>query len=215
MENYNPNITNMESATIEDEGGITMRDLLSIVVNHWKWFVLSLGVLLMMGALYTLRITPSYSRPASLLSKEDRNGTRQAMDIATTFSEMGMGMGRVNVNNEILSFQSPDLMLEVVRNLKLDVSYSSKGMFHDYPLYGSTLPISVQFLSLGFNEGAALTVSPVDSNHVTLSRFALGKTKDESTVVTAAYGETVSTPAGNVVVTRNFTPDKLTLPIRM
>ena len=211
MENYNPNITNTESATIEDEGGITMRDLLSIVVNHWKWFVLSLGVLLMLGTLYVLRITPSYSRQASVLIKEDRNGTRQAMDIASTFSEMGMGMGRVNVNNEILSFQSPDLMLEVVRNLKLDVSYRSKGMFHDYPLYGSSLPVTVSFLSLGFNEGAALTVSPADSNHVILSHFVLGGAKDDSKVIKTAYGETVSTPAGNVIVTRNFTPDILDL----
>ena len=200
MENYNQNISGSESVQ-EDAGGVSLRELWFTVINHWKWFVLSLCVFLFVGVIYYLRITPTYSRSAQVLIKEDNRKSNSIMDVSTSFSDLGFGMGRVNVDNEMYSFQSPDLLLEVVRNLKLDVSYRTEGFFHDRPLYGSSLPIEVEFLTVGYNEPADLKVTPADSAHVTLSNFTLGKDiKDDKTLIKAAYGDTVATPSGNVVV---------------
>ena len=212
MENYNQNLAAVESASSDEMNGITLREIWFMVIDRWKWFVLSMAVCLFAGTFYVLKITPSYVRSAKVLIKEDnRRAGTSIMDVSTSFSDMSFGMGRVNVNNEIISFQSPDLMLQVVRNLNLDVNYRSKGFFHDKPLYGNSLPINVSFLSLGNNDRAALKVSPADSAHVLLTNFVCGELEDESTVVRAAYGDTVVTPAGSVVVRKSLTTDNLEL----
>ena len=214
MENLNNNINTVNNASNEEANALSLRDIWSIIINNWKWFVLSLAVFLVGGTYYILRITPSYSRGASVLIKEDPKGSSYGMDISTAFSNMGIGNGTVNVNNEIINFKSPDLMLQVVRNLNMDVNYFRKGRFHDYPLYGSTQPVAVKFLSMGFGGSGGLWVAPADSGHVVLSKFYLGREKFEDVEITAAYGDTVATPAGKVVVSATGACE-LTEPVRV
>lgn len=212
-DNYsNSNIVYTESQI--ENNGLSLRDIMVIVLDHWKWFVLSSIVCLLAGILYVLHYTPVYSRSASILIKEDIKNT-SALDVTSSFSDLGFGVSRVNVNNELVNFQSPDLMMSVVRNLDLDVNYSSKGTFHNIPRYGTNLPIKVRFLSVEFNEPASLTVSPADSLHVILSHFVRNKEKDEETSVLVAYGDTADTPAGRILVERASTlgQQKLTEPI--
>jgi capsular exopolysaccharide synthesis family protein len=205
MDNNYPNsLNNIQTDTLGDNSGLTLRDILVIVLDHWKWFVLSAVVCLLAGILYVLHYTPVYSRSASILIKEDMKSS-SALDVTSSFSDLGFGVSRVNVNNELVNFQSPDLMMSVVRNLDLDVSYSSKGTFHSIPRYGNNLPIKVRFLSVEFNEPASLTVTPSDSSHVILSHFTKDKLKDEETTLIVAYGDTTDTPAGRIVVERAFT----------
>ena len=203
MENSYPYPINTQTDSMPENDGITIRDILAMVLDHWKWFVLSVVVCLLAGILHVLHYTPLYSRSASVLIKEDMKSS-SALDVTSSFSDMGFGVSRVNVNNELVNFKSPDLMLSVVRNLDLDVSYSTKGTFHNVPRYGSTLPVKVRFLSVEFNEPASLTVSPADSSHVILSHFVRGNVKDETTSVRVAYGDTTDTPAGRVMVERAF-----------
>ena len=212
MENYTQNTINQETSAPQDDfGGISLRDIWFLVINNWKWFVLSATLFLLAGTFYFLRITPTYVHSAKVLIKEDGKKSSPIKDVSSSFSDMGIGLGRVNVSNEIINFQSPDLMLEVVRNLDLDVNYSAKGRFHDYPLYGSNLPISVKFLSLGFNEGASLKVHPSDADHVFMDNFVYAGVKDKETVIRAAYGDTVVTPVGSVIVSKAVTAGRLTL----
>lgn len=201
MENNYPNSNIIQTDSQTENGGLTLRDILAIVLDHWKWFVLSSIVCLLAGILYVLHYTPVYSRSASILIKEDMKNT-SVLDVTSSFSDLGFGVSRVNVNNELVNFQSPDLMMSVVRNLDLDVNYSSKGTFHSIPRYGSSLPIKVSFLSVEFNEPASLTVSPADSLHVILSHFIRNNVKDEETKVLVAYGDTADTPAGRILVER-------------
>ena len=204
MDSNYSNSLNTQTDTLEGDNGLTLRDIVAIVLNHWKWFVLSALICLLAGTLYVLHYTPVYSRSASILIKEDMKSS-SALDVTSSFSDLGFGVSRVNVNNELVNFQSPDLMMSVVRNLDLDVSYSSKGTFHNIPRYGNSLPIKVRFLSVEFNESASLTVSPADSMHVILSHFVRGKEKYHETVLMVAYGDTVDTPAGRILVERAFT----------
>ena len=45
-----------------------------------------------------------------------------------------------NVNNELITFQSPSLMTEVVKRLRLDMNYFVPEKFHRQVAYGLTLP---------------------------------------------------------------------------
>lgn len=201
MDNSYPNSINIQTESLPEDSGLTLRDILGMVLDHWKWFILSAVVCLLAGILHVLHYTPVYSRRASILIKEDMKSS-SALDVTSSFSDLGFGVSRVNVNNELVNFQSPDLIMSVVRNLNLDVSYSSKGLFHSVPRYGNTLPIKVRFLSVEFNEPASVTVSPAGTSHIILSHFSKGNVKDDETILRVEYGDTTDTPAGRILVER-------------
>ena len=183
----------------QEENPMSIRDIWNLCISHWKWFVLSVAVCLAAACFYILRTVPVYSRSSSVLIKEDRRSGSVSADIASAFSDLGVGQTWVNVGNELINFTSPDLLMQVVKNLNLDVNYTRDGFFHDYTLYGSTLPIRVRFLDIPNNAGAAMVVNPVDSATVRIDDFLYQgeKVKENFTV---AYGDTLVTPAGKIVV---------------
>ena len=184
---------------VQEETPMSIRDIWNLCINHWKWFVLSVVVCLAAASFYILRSVPVYSRSSSVLIKEDRRSGSVSADIASAFSDLGVGQTWVNVSNELVNFTSPDLLMQVVKNLNLDVNYTRDGFFHDYTLYGSSLPVRVRFLDIPQNAGAAMTVTPVDSASVRLDNLVyLGEKVRGS--LDAAYGDTVETAFGKIIV---------------
>lgn len=55
------------------------------------------------------------------------------------FSDMGLGGTKSNVNNELIAIKSPSVLLEVGKQLKLNVDYAVDGRFHRNVLYGNDL----------------------------------------------------------------------------
>ena len=206
----NQTYSNSADTTSREGRNLTLKDIWFLCIHNWKWFVISLALCLLAATFYILKTTPVYSRNASVLIKEDRKSGSVSSDISSAFTDLGFGQTRVNVNNEIINFSSPDLMQQVVQNLNLDVDYRKKGFFHDRTLYGTSLPIKVRFLSVGRNEGASLTVSPADSASVILDDFVYRQEKSHGDI-RVAYGDTVETPAGRICVERSDDPDAAAL----
>ena len=154
-----------------EDNALTLKDIWALCINHWKWFVLSLAVCLGVAAFKIIKTVPVYTRSASVLIKEDRKSGTVSGDVSSAFSGLGMGMSRVNVYNEIINFTSPDLMLQVAKNLHLDVDYKVKGLRYKYTLYGSGLPIQVEFLDPGRSGYGGLAVERKDSATVLLGSF--------------------------------------------
>ena len=202
----NQSYSNSADSASREGRNLTLKDIWFLCIHNWKWFVISLALCLLAATFYILKTTPVYSRNASVLIKEDRKSGSVSSDISSAFTDLGFGQTRVNVNNEIINFSSPDLMQQVVQSLNLDVDYRKKGFFHDQTLYGTSLPVKVRFLSVGRNEGAALTLSPADSNSVMLDDFVYRQEKVRGDI-RAAYGDTVETPAGRICVERSDDPD--------
>ena len=88
------------------------------------------------ATLYLLRTPKVYTRSAEIQVKDDNDGQSSlSMD---AFKDLGVFQNTSNVKDEIAILQSRDLMEEVVRRLKLDVSYYNKGFFHDEVVYGTS-----------------------------------------------------------------------------
>ena len=172
----------------QEENPMSIRDIWNLCVNNWKWFVISVAVCLAAAAFYILRSVPVYSRSSSVLIKEDRRSGSVSADIASAFSDLGVGQTWVNVSNELINFTSP-----------VDVNYIRDGFFHDYTLYGSSLPVRVRFLDIPQNSGAAMTVTPVDSATVRINDFVFQGNKVKGNME-AAYGDTLETAAGKIIV---------------
>lgn len=202
METNNNNLS--YSSQKEVETVFAARDLWGLVIGHWPWFLLSLALAMLVATYYVVTTVPVYTRSASVLIKEDQKSGSIAGDLSKQFSDMGLGMTKVNVNNEIVNFQSPDLALQVAKNLNLDVNYQVKGATYMHTLYGSSLPVKVQFLDTDASKNSRMVLTMHDSKAV-LSGFASANILEGTEVkpVEAAYGDTVSTPVGPVVVTRS------------
>ena len=178
-----------------------IQDLLALCIGKWHWFLISLVVTLGLAVVYLLRTPPVYTRSASLLIKEDSKGQSLSSDVGSTFADMGLFQASTNVNNELLSLQSPAVMLDVVKRLHLEVSYKTDGTFYKKVLYGQDLPVKLVFCDLQDNETASLTLQSSADERFILADFVRNGNKFAAQApIEAALRDTVQTPAGRVVI---------------
>ena len=125
---------------------IRLQDLFYLCLAKWRWFILSLAVTLGIATYYILTTPNVYQRTASLMIKDDSKSQGISSDVSSMFADMGLGNAKSNVNNELIAIQSPAVLLETGKRLKLDVDYAIDGAFHKEALYGGDLPVTVDFI---------------------------------------------------------------------
>jgi capsular exopolysaccharide synthesis family protein len=183
----------------QQENDFQIRDFLYLCLAKWKWFVLSLTIVLGVAVIYILRTPRVYTRTASVLIKEDSQGKSITSNMEA-FSDLGLFQTGTNVNNELIVFQSPAIMAEVVKRLKLNVNYASPGAFHHEVAYGINLPANVSFLDLTDNVSAGFTLQISQKDGVELSDFVLNDDDAEIDEIQAQLTDTITTPLGRIVI---------------
>ena len=198
----NPAVGQRRPAQADDF--IRLQDLLYLCLGRWRWFVLSLAVTLGIAVYYLLSTPNVYQRTASLMIKEDSKGQGINSDVASMFSDMGLSGGKSNVNNELIAIQSPAVLLETGKRLHLDVDYAIDGSFHKVALYGEDLPVTVQFLDLGDEQNASLTVQVEQGGRAVLSDFKgidkKGEEIDDDSELEVKLGHIYRTPIGKIKI---------------
>lgn len=85
----------IEFSLLEDKpidiGSIVMK-----YVSNWKWFLLSLGITLLLGLIYIIYTNPSYRVETSILFKDDTRGGASELNV---LKDMGLITRRSNVDN--------------------------------------------------------------------------------------------------------------------
>ena len=200
-ENFSQNssfISQTSSASILE----LLRDAWLLCLAHWKWFLLSVIVCLG-GAYYHLLRTPkTYVASASILIKPDNNRGNSPDQILARQRMIVEGASDAQMTNEILALSSATITRTVAERLNLDVEYTHKGMFHDKVIYGSELPVKVEFLNIGEEQRASFGLSLQADGRVILDNF----TKDGASLsgtVMGKVGERCVTPVGLVKFVAN------------
>ena len=178
---------------------LRIQDLLFLCLARWRWFVLSLVVTVGAATVYLLRTPAVYTRTASVLIKEDSKGKSVSSDLES-FSEFGLFQSSTNVNNELIAFQSPALMTEVVKRLRLDMNYLVPGKFHRQVAYGLTLPVDVTISDLPENESAGFTLEVRSDGTLFLSDFIRNGTDLEGKDIKGNLLDTITTPLGKIII---------------
>ena len=127
----------MEQQIEQEESLINFSELWIVFRQKWYWILISLAITISLAVIYILTTSPVYTRKASVLIKEEGKAKGLTSDVTSAFADMGLVAGNVNVNNELITMQSPMLMSEVVKRLDLQNTYSVISSFHRKPLYGS------------------------------------------------------------------------------
>ena len=201
-QNINPHLLNEES---ENTNGITLHDLIQMVLANWYWCGRS-TVCWLCAAYYYLASTPKiYSRTATILVKDSRKGGD--VDL-TAFSDLAGFQNRRNVDNEVYILQSHRLMSEVVKRLHLTVNYSVREGLRTADLYGRS-PIEVDFINDNSKQKLSLEVTPLRNGKIELTDFEdkFVTRQETKRVILAEYGDTVATPVGQVVVHKTLFMD--------
>ena len=199
----------IQQSQAQQDEEMTLKNIIFCCLSHWQWFVLSTVVCLGIATYRLLSTPPVYQRQATIMIKDEGKNSSVATDVATMFSELGMAGTKNNVYNEVKALQSPDVVLEAVKRMALDVDYRLKGNFHDHTLYGKQLPVKVIFHGLPEDVTADMQLHIKDKHTVTLSDFKRSD-RDEDEMkqdpVNVRLNSVTNTPVGRVTVyaTNNY-----------
>jgi len=117
------------------EEEIDLREILFKYLLHWKWFVLSMFIFLIIGVFIYLRTDRQYGVSTSVLLKENTGTGAQKNSPLGSLEELGLLSTTNNIDNEIAVFSSPNLMGQVVSSLEMQTSYFESGLFRDTEIY--------------------------------------------------------------------------------
>lgn len=131
MTDTNTNMQGMQGEEKEDL--ISVMEIATLFIKHWKWILLGLLVALAVAFVYLRYTTPVYKVASSVVLKEEGRSGPSAMP--GTLEEIAM-MGSVsNVENELYILKSRSMIRSVINRLDLHTSYIVEGRVKSMDLY--------------------------------------------------------------------------------
>lgn len=130
---------------------LTIGEFFKLCLAKWKWFAISVVTIMLLAIVYLVITPPKYTKKAQVLVKE-QGGMGALMGQLGGLAELGGlvglgGLGGSNVYNELYAMQSDWLLLNVVNQLHLDMTYTIKGI-RNKDLYGEEQPVVVTFKNI-------------------------------------------------------------------
>ena len=104
------------------------KDFIQICIKRWRWFAASVAFFLIAAILFLLMAVPRYERTASVMIKDQTNGSGL---LSSMIGNMGMlaGFAGINVSsnvlNEIEILNSPATIDKVIDRLGLRTRYQA------------------------------------------------------------------------------------------
>src|SRR5690554_1767094 len=182
----------------EKEEMISVMEVASLFLKHWKWIALGLIVALMVAFLYLRYTTPVYNVTANVVLKEEG---RKAPQMPGTFEELAM-MGAVsNVENETYILRSRNMIRLVINRLNLHTSYIVEGRVKETDLYTSS-PVIVGMAQSDLDElrsNIELEVRMREDEQIVVKRAVAGTSLD---TVFTHLPALLMTEQGNISFTR-------------
>lgn len=190
----NNNSTTFSGSQVKDERTINILDILKYLFFYWKWYILSIAIFV--GYFYyQYSKTPYVYRQATSVMIKTAENTPQTMRM----NRLNSFATQTNVSNEILQFQSKELMRQVVDSSLANISYLQHEGLRDIELYTET-PIQVLFENGKSEQYASFNIEIVNANQVKLKETVDGRVKN------VPLGKSIETSAGRIIMlpTKNF-----------
>lgn len=194
------------------DGVVEIRNLLNKYLTHWIWFVLSLIISFSVVYFQLNFIRPQYNAVSSIIIEEPNDDSNSRL---SAFQDLSIMSGpNANVENEIQILNSKFLAAEVIKSLKLNITYftnknkisefldSNLGFnteFYETENYLNP-PLKINFLlsdSALYKTDAKFIIDIHTTNKFTISYI------DKSFIKTHNFGEKITTNFGDIIVTPN------------
>lgn len=193
-----PAAASSQQAPETEDSSFNLHDFFILCLNRWKWFAISIVIFLGLGVLYIMSTPKTYTRIASVMINEDTESGSQG--VASALSDIGLFQSSANVNNEMLAFQSPAIIADVIQRLRLQTDYIYRHKLKNITLYGDSCPVIVDFLSISPRQSASMELDIRDDGKIDISKMMLNGIECEPSDMTVNIGDTVSSPFGQIAI---------------
>ncbi|UAM97496.1 polysaccharide biosynthesis tyrosine autokinase [Polaribacter litorisediminis] len=172
----------------EDHDSFNIRAEVEKYFSYYKWFLLSVVLTVIYGFL-NLKYTPRIYEVSTtiLINDKDSGGGQSEL---SAFQDLGvMSDMRSSFDNELGILRSKDLVAQVVKDLKLNVTYYKKNLIREYEVDKDVLPFKINFLtkdSILNSETCSFKVIPISK-----TQFSLEDSGEES-IGEFTYGATIT-----------------------
>lgn len=186
---------------------INLVDIFYYLLSNWIWFVICMILALGVGYMIYARKPLVYTNKVTAILKDPSQGVTRSARL-DTYDNM---INAVSVSYEQLQLKSWTLMMEVVKELGIDVSYTEHIKFRDVERYTSHCPFIMKFSREVDDPGLFdISVTPLEGE---ILRIDMG----EAGMLVAAFGDTVRIGTGKVVFypTERYIPEYYNIPIRV
>ncbi len=139
-------ITNETEQKTKKAKTIPFVEMLRICMAHWRWYAISLFIIMGYAVYKLITTEPMYMRSAQILIKEESKGGEFG-NMAQALSEMSGVSPMSSVDNELEAIQSPAVMLEVIEALGLHTDYTDISKMRPRTLYGANQPFVLTFVN--------------------------------------------------------------------
>ena len=192
MEQQNIQNQTNSNSKVEDTSAYSLRDIFEMVLANWYWFVISIGLCMVVATYYVYKTPKVYQRSATIMIKDSRRGG----SAAAIFADLSSMKAIPNVDNEMFILGSKRLMEIVVDTLNLNIVYTYSGKVRTSDLYDKS-PVVCEFPNGLDWQSLMFEMTPMDSSRIKLTNFLMGQQEEpDNTIVWAKAGETVETPVG-------------------
>ncbi len=192
-----------------EESGFDFSTLWVSFLLHWQWFVVSVVLCLGLAFLYLRYKAPTYSVSAKVLIKDSEKSSKMDLSGLADLSAMMGGNSSFSsgFDNELLVISSNNMAREVVKNLKLYVTYYEKGRFAKRELYGKNSPLLIDMDRLHLDTLEApvkVTVTPQENgSYDIVVNFVKNEEKFELEKNVRNLPTNISTGVGMITVMQN------------
>jgi uncharacterized protein involved in exopolysaccharide biosynthesis len=180
---------------------LTIGEFFKLCLANKAKFAASVALMLVLAAAYLIVTPPKYTRKAQLLVR-DEGGMGGLMGQLGGLAEiggiMGVGFGSSNVYNELYAMQSPWLLLNVVNQMHLDMSYTIKGI-RNKDLYGEQLPVTVTFKNITDEDDVRMKLDLNKNGNFKLYKIKKNDDKYDDEL-TGKVNSTLKTSIGDVEI---------------
>lgn len=175
---------------------IDLKQLITTYTRHWKWFVLTSVVAVVIAFVNLRYSTPMYMASAKIQILDDKSGEGLGL-----FQDLDvLGVGKNNVLDEIELISSRSNFIEIVKKLKLNTTVKVVGNILDKEIYLNR-PINLNFIAED---------SIIDKSEYTFYAGLTSKTtfqfseEEDGPTKTYAFGKNIQSPIGDFVLTPNL-----------
>jgi len=181
----------------QQDDEINIREALEKYGYQWKWFLLSVVIALTAAFFYLRYATYQYEVSATILIDDEEKGNLTSE--LSAFEDLGILKGsKTSLDTEMGILKSRTLMENVIKDLKLNISYYSQGRVAKREIYQKEVPININFFlpdSMLHHLDTTFSVSGWTDNKIILNN------SDGEKISTNDFGKRISSNFGDIIIT--------------
>lgn len=179
---------------------ISINEIIQPYLAKWKYFVISIFIMLLVGIFFIKITAPVYSIQSSVLIKDAKKMSSASGDFGVLQSLGGFSsMGTNSIENEIEIFKSKKIIEDVLRKDNFQIALFIKKGLYDLELYKESSPININIINEKEVEDSPekdIEIA-INGDQITLS------SKEWDDDIKGVFNRTISLPFANIIITKN------------